>query len=79
MKNSMTLGNVVRSIPSNQHIIVRDYFDGVHYADGTAQEVIGKTLDYNQELRCTEVYKISIEGNNILCIEVLMDNAEVAR
>ena len=73
MKKSMTLGRVVNKIPCNQHIMVRDYLSGVHYADDTTEHVINKKLDYNMELRNSSVYGISIEGNSIIVIDVLVD------
>lgn len=74
MKNikGMTLNRTVSIIPGNQYIIVKDYLSGAHYADDKTNQVIDKVLDYNQELRNSQVYGISIEGNNIICIEVLI-------
>lgn len=74
MKKSMTLGRTVNKIPGNQYIIVRDYLSGIHYADGATEQVINKRLDYDMELRQSDVYRISIEGNNIIVIDVLIDN-----
>lgn len=79
MKNAMSLRKVISSIPSNQHILVKDYLNGVHYAVGTSYEVIHKILDYNQQLRISEVYRILIEGNNVICIEVVVEGSEVSK
>lgn len=69
----MTLGRVIGKIPGNQFVMVRDYISESHYADGTAEDTIGKVLDYNMDLRNAMVYGISIEGNNIICIDVLKE------
>lgn len=74
MKKPITLGRVANKIPGNQHIMVRDYLSGVHYADDATCKVIDKVIDYRQDLRNAAVYGISIEGNNILVIDVLIDN-----
>ena len=72
-KTNLRLDRVVNLIPGNQFILVKDYLNGVHYADGTANEVIAKTLDYNRDLRNAEIYRVAIEGNNVICIEILKD------
>lgn len=70
---TMTLGRVVSNIPGNQYIMVRDYLSNSHYADCTVNDLISKSLDYNRELRNSNVYGISIEGNNIICIDILIE------
>ncbi|WP_312641534.1 hypothetical protein [Hydrogenoanaerobacterium sp.] len=70
---AMTLKRVTNKIPGNQHIMVRDYLSGVHYADGTANEINEKVLDNRRELKMSNVYGISIEGNNIIAIDVLIE------
>ncbi len=70
---AMPLGRVTGKIPSGQHVLVRDYLSGSHYAIGAVEDVIAKSLDYRMELREAAVYGISIEGNNIICIDVLIE------
>ena len=71
--SSMPLSRVIGKIPGNQFVMIRDYLSESHYADGTAEDVINKTLDYNMELRNADVYGISTDGVNIICIDVLKE------
>ena len=66
-----TLNRVITKIPGNQECIIRDYLSQAHYAVGAVNEIISKVLDYNIEMRNSQVYGISIEGNNIICIDIL--------
>jgi len=66
------LDSVIRHIPCDQQVIIRDYFSGVHYASDTVGHVIAEILDYRIELRNADMYRISIEGNNIIAIDVLI-------
>jgi len=69
--SKMSLGRVLGKIPCHQMVIVRDYLVKNEYVNNTVNYVIDKILDYNQELRESEVYMISIV-ENVLIIDILV-------
>ena len=70
----MKLGRILNVVPGNQLVVVKDYLSGSRYANDKVSNVISKILDYNQELRNSQVYGVSVLLNNILCVEVLLED-----
>jgi len=65
----MPLIKVASKIPGNQDIIIKDYLTGAINEHANANEICNR-LDYRQETRNAEVYRISLENNSII-IEIL--------